>query len=389
MTNFTQNEQRMNESIDNFTQTEYLVTFLTFIYSFIATQFFNGWGKWIQNIDNDRPSLNHILFSILCFVLLIDFWWISFPRSAGMAASLPAFFASLFSPIIFSVLAFNIFPRGRTEDANLTAYFYRRGRFMFAILALDFLAIVVLDHILIGSAWWGAETVFRLAGVTFCLAGMLFPNRQVIRLLNLVGFFVLTLHIVLFGDPPVSVEGYGLTEHLTIFLTLVYGVIASRFISGWSHILQHIRTIQFSREHLAWSFFAFALLIDFWWGSWLRESYIRQHLGYFLLSLALPILFYAQVVVLFPFREYLDKIQLHDYFELHHRWIMALFGCILLVNAITANVMEDHWLSPENVYRLIGILLVIMVLSFRSTSLRRFSLVAASLLLIVHTILEV
>ena len=138
MTNFTQNEQRMNESIDNFTQTEYLVTFLTFIYSFIATQFFNGWGKWIQNIDNDRPSLNHILFSILCFVLLIDFWWISFPRSAGMAASLPAFFASLFSPIIFSVLAFNIFPRGRTEDANLTAYFYRRGRFMFAILALDF-----------------------------------------------------------------------------------------------------------------------------------------------------------------------------------------------------------------------------------------------------------
>lgn len=378
----------MNDIIDNLSQTEYLVTFLTFIYSFIATQFFNGWGKWIQNIDRDRPGINHILFSILLFVLLIDFWWISFPRGGGMSRSLPVYFVSLISPIVFSVLAYNLFPRGKTEDVNLRAYFRRRGRFMFLILAVDFLHNIFADNLLMGAPLWGAETLFRSVGIILCMVGVLFPNPRTVFILTVAGLAILIVHIVEYGQPLTDKHGYSLTEHLTTFLALVYGVIASRFISGWSHILQHIRTIQFSREHFGWSLFAFALLIDYWWGFWLREPYITGHLGYFLLSLVLPILFYILVVVLFPFKEYLDTIHLRDYFNIHHRWIILLFACILLTNAITANVMEDHWLSLENLYRLVGFVMAVVVLVYQNATLRRAGLIAASLLLLVHTFME-
>lgn len=372
----------------DFSQTEYLTIFLTFIYSIIAAQFFVGWGKWIQNIDQERPSMNHILFSLVVFILLIDFWWISFQRGPGMTQSFRAFFLALISPLTMSVITFNLFPRGRTEDANLAAYFHRRGRFMFLVLAFDLFSNIFVDHYLIGSAIYDLESGFRLSGILYCILGATVSNQTFIRWLLLTGSLVISAHVVLFGEPPPLQEGYSFEEHLTIFVTFVYGVIASRFFSGWSHILTHIKTIQFSKEHLAWSFLAFAVLIDFWWVSWQREPFITKHLGYFLLSLTMPMMFYVLAVVLFPFKEYLDTIRLHDYFEQHSRIILLLFGGIYLLNTIVANVMEGDWRDSENIFRGISFGMAMIAVLVRIATVRWAVLLAGAVFFAVHTFFQ-
>src|SRR6185295_6660565 len=236
----------MQSVINNFSQVEYLMIFQAFIYSYIATQFFAGWGWWLQNRKREPVSLNHILFSLLIFLLLVDFWWISFERGPGMTSSMNAFFVSLITPLTMSVLAFNLFPRDHASDANLTAYFQRRGRFMFLLLAFDFLTNAVTDYYLENLPFDALENIFRFTGVMICVIGAISLHPLFIRILCLTGYGVLGLHIVLMGDPITMQAGYGLEEHLTLFITFIYGFIISRFFSGWSYILEHIRTIQFS-----------------------------------------------------------------------------------------------------------------------------------------------
>ena len=287
-----------------------------------------------------------------------------------------------------SVITFNIFPRGQTEDVNLAAYFHRRGRFLFLVLAFDLLSNIFADRYLMGTPIIHLETLFRSIGILYCCLGAINRNKIFIRWLALTGFVIISAHMVLFGSPPALTAGYSFEEHLTIFITFVYGVIAARFFSGWSHILQHIKTIQFSKEHLGWSILAFGILIDFWWGSWQREPYITQHLGYFLLSLTMPMMFYVLVVVLFPFKEYLDTVRLHDYFDRHKGRILLLFGGIFLLNTIIANVMEGHWSDSENIYRGISVAMAVIAYMVKVSAIRQVVLCAGCILFVVHAFFQ-
>lgn len=287
-----------------------------------------------------------------------------------------------------SVLAFNVFPRDHASDANMTAYFYRRGRFMFLVLAFDFFINTISDYYLQGRPVIDMENLFRLIGVILCVIGAVYLNPWFIRTLCITGFITLGLHIILMGDPVVMQAGYGFEEHLTLFVTFIYGFIISRFFSGWSYILEHIRSIQFSKEHFAWSLLAFVLLIDFWWGSWERESYITRHEGIFFLSLLLPVIQYGLALVLFPFRQYSEHIQLKEYFHRNQKIILAMFGGMLFVNGVLAVSMEGTWSGQENIFRMLGIGFTIIALIMKDAWAQRVVLVLGWVLYLLHAVLD-
>ncbi|HRI80759.1 MAG TPA: hypothetical protein PLR06_14610, partial [Cyclobacteriaceae bacterium] len=167
-----------------------------------------------------------------------------------------------------------------------------------------------------------------------------------------------------------------------------YGFIFSRLFSGWSYILELIRSIQFSKEHFAWSLLAFVLLIDFWWGSWERESYITRHEGIFFLSLLLPVIQYGLALVLFPFRQYSEHIQLKEYFHRNQKIILAMFGGMLFVNGVLAVSMEGTWSGQENIFRMLGIGFTIIALIMKDAWAQRVVLVLGWVLYLLHAVLD-
>jgi NADH:ubiquinone oxidoreductase subunit H len=59
--------------LNSFSKAEYLMVFVAFVYSYIATLYFGGWARWLQDRREVSVSTNHVVFSVLVFLVMIDF----------------------------------------------------------------------------------------------------------------------------------------------------------------------------------------------------------------------------------------------------------------------------------------------------------------------------
>src|SRR5690242_1783648 len=94
-------------------------------------------------------------------------------------------------------------------------------------------------------------------------------------------------------------ESFSEVEYLSIFTAFIFGYVATRFFSGWSAMINFRHAIKFSKEHLAWTLLTFGLLIDVWWGSWIKGNLITRQTTYYV-SLLSPIIFYLLSILLLP-----------------------------------------------------------------------------------------
>lgn len=184
------------------------------------------------------------------------------------------------------------------------------------------------------------------------------------------------------------IRDFSMTEYLTVFIAFIYGFIASRFFSGWGAMIMRFDRITFSKEHLAWTFLAFVLLIDMWTGSWLREGYISTNINYFILSLALPLTFYMLGTLMFPVIRKEEDTDLRVFYLTHKKIIFLFFGIILLVNGITALSMEQELLHIENLFRLIAIILTFSAVTTKQVFVERAILVISSSVMILHVMVQ-
>jgi FtsH-binding integral membrane protein len=129
--------------------------------------------------------------------------------------------------------------------------------------------------------------------------------------------------------------------------------------------------------------------MDFWVGSWKRESFISLNISYFLLSLTLPMIFYAVVAVSFPNIRMDEKIDLREFYQSHKKIIYGLMACGLLFNGVIANVMEeDSLLNQDNIFRLTAIVLALLVAFSHKQIMERIVLVVGWIVLLIHLTLE-
>ena len=147
-------------------------------------------------------------------------------------------------------------------------------------------------------------------------------------------------------------------------------------------------TLTFSKDHFGWSLLAFGLLLDFWTGSWPREKFITININYFILSLLVPIAFFALTAVLFPLIKNNDNNDLKVFYLSHKKIIFLLFGITMLANAVTANLMEQKLMDLENLFRVIALLLTAFAFYTKRTNIERIVLVFGFVTFIVHMIVE-
>jgi hypothetical protein len=258
---------------------------------------------------------------------------------------------------------------------------------MYLILIGLFIAFLINDYFFKPSF----ISNFYLNGVAILISIVGYFSRSIFvhRAILVIGCGMLVFHII--NQPVIwkdNIEGFSMTEYLTIFIAFVYGSVVSRFFSGWGTMISKFDQITFSKEHLAWTLLIFVLLLDFWTGSWPREKFITININYFLLTLFAPIAFFALTAVLFPTVRNGQSIDLRLFFLSNKKIMFLLFGVTMFANAVTANMMEENLMGFENLFRLISIAFAIVAFRTVRINVERFVLIFGWCMMIAHAAME-
>ncbi len=376
-----------------FSQAEYLTTFTTFIYGYVATRFLSGWSSMITHRRSIAFSKEHLLWTILSFVLLIDIWWTSWRKTATVADDNLLFYSTLVTPFIFYFLSHFLFPDlNHLLGNNLKTYLTPAFRKIMVTMALLLLSFLLNDWIF--NYRLRQNTIFISVGVLLTTAILVYPAALLLRrAILLVSFSLLAAHLYFllgFRPPYYEVDGFSFVEYITVFITFIYGFVVWRFLEGWGAILDNFKKLNIGYDYLPWTVVGFLLMLDIWWSSWAREAYLSTSILHFFLSLLVPILFYFFSSVIFPI-ELLHRgyRKLNFYYFRNKKVICILLGLILLSNGALINAMQESvfW-SFENLFRLLGVALAVSGMISPKLFVHRIILVLGLITIMVHALTE-
>jgi hypothetical protein len=373
--------------ITGFTLEEYLTVFNAFIMGNVTSIFFSNWSLWIQNRSKIIFYPRHTLFSILVFVLTVDYWWTTYLRVHLTTAREYLFFLSLADLVIFYILSIDLFPKVDQGPVNLKDYFRRKERMLYTLFGINFLVGIVVSLITGENSLLEPESYFRMIAFLLCLSAVLTNRIWIYNFLLGTGILLLIGHIAWEGDPPSysSTSGFSFAEYLTVYLSFFYGFVAYLFLTGWAFIFQHIQKIRSGREYFAWTLLGFALLIDAWWGDWTEEPYLAKHMGYFLLALPTPVIFYMLATSMFPLIRTNEDLDLADHFRMNEHMIYLLFGLLFISNLILGIFQKGLlWTDRENYFRAAAIVMSVTAYASHSVTLHRIILVVAWITFGIH-----
>jgi hypothetical protein len=370
---------------DSFSIVEYLSIFTAFIYGFVATRIFSGWGAMINFRHHVRFSKEHLIWTFFTFGLLINIWWGSWIKGNFIDNNTLIYFVSLLPTFSFYFISVFLFPPLNDEKfLDLEKYFQGIRKNNYILFILLFLSLEIGRHFFKNEVF--IDFYFNLLAIAMATLGF-FSKSKILHYIIIFTASILLLVHMSFNKPIDAsiaiIKGFSFTEYLTIFIAFIYGSIASRFFSGWGVIILKYDRITYSKEHLVWTILMFGLLLDFWVSTWERINYISLDFMFFVFSLSVPIAFYALTAVLFPVIKNNDKIDLVDFYLSHRKIIFILFGVTILTNAITANVIEHDLMHIRNIFRLIALLLTLVIYFTRKRWVERGILTLGCLLFFV------
>jgi len=82
------------------------------------------------------------------------------------------------------------------------------------------------------------------------------------------------------------------SDHLLVFLSLIFACIVVEFLSKLNVIINSIKSGSIYLPYLLWVLITFVLVIQIWWGIYFARYNIGKNIGYFFFFLFVPILLY-------------------------------------------------------------------------------------------------
>jgi len=348
---------------DSFSFVEYLSVFTAFIFGYVATRFFSGWGAMINFRHHVKFSIEHLVWTFFTFGLLINIWWGSWIKTNFIDQNSLIYYVSLLPTLILYLISVILFPP-LSDDRflDLEKYFNRIRKRNYLLFIILFIFLESGRHIFKKDIF--VDFYFNMSAIGLAILGYFSKSVRIHYTILIIAIATLVLHKSLHEPTEQSIiviKGFSFKEYLTIFIAFIYGSIASRFFNGWGVMILKYDRITYSREHLVWTLLMFGLLLDFWVSTWDRTNYISLDYKYFLLSLSVPIAFYALTAVLFPVIKNAEKIELIDFYLSHKKIIFLLFGLTILCNSISANLIEHDIFHIRNIFRVVALLLTTLI----------------------------
>jgi hypothetical protein len=383
----------MEEPVSLFSPAEYLTTFTTFIYGYVATQFLSGWSSMITHRKAITFSKEHIGWTIFTFILFMDIWWTSWRKTEIIASGNLIFYSSLATPFVFYFLSHLLFPDlDALPGNNLRTYLTPVTRKVMVTFIFLLLSFFVSD--IIFPNYLPLNEIIIAVGVALAAVLIIFPEAIYLRrIFQWAAGGLLFIHLfalLKFPQPYTQINGFSFEEYLTVFLTFIYGFVTWRFLEGWGLVITNYRKLTLGYDFIPWTIMAFLLMLDMWWGTWAREDYLPKNIIYFFVSLIVPILFYFMSAVIFPL-ELLKRgyVRLHQYYYRNRKAICLFFGLILLTNAFVSYAIEEKtFFSSENLFRFLGITLAMAGIISSRIIYHRIILFLGTAIIIIHAITE-
>jgi hypothetical protein len=268
----------------------------------------------------------------------------------------------------------------------MSIYFKRKERLIYVLLGVNFLLNVLISVSIGEITLFSWENLFRLIAFSLCVVAAIAHEKNVSLAFLIIGGFLMGLHVFYQGQAPVdtSSSGFSFVDYITVFSAFIYGYVATMFLTGWAFMIQHIRKIHYGKEYFAWTVLVFGLLIEVWWVSWKREPFVASHLGFFLMSLSAPLIYYMLTTILFPIMRNATEDDLTDYFRRNEKVFYGLFGILFIVSFILANTMEEQHTWVTNYFRLGAIGLAIWAYYSNSVLVHRLILGISWVVFIIH-----
>jgi hypothetical protein len=182
--------------INGFSFGEYTSVFITFIYGFIVAKFLDGWGYFVVNKKALRIHFFYILWTILIFGLLIDFWWGLWDRNELVSRNFLHFFISLFVPFGFYIIVSLLFPEKGTAKVEVVEIFERNSTLIYASFISIFLMDFITSQLLEVNVLFGIENLFRLIAIFLAVLGIFIKKRSMDLVVLGASWSLLILHNV-------------------------------------------------------------------------------------------------------------------------------------------------------------------------------------------------
>ncbi len=346
------------EEIKGFSKAEYLMTLQSIIMGFIVSEYFEGIGHYLKRYKHYTRPLHFLLFAFLSLAILLIFWWNTWNRSEDITLSIGDYLQIFPYTLIFYLITILLFGDSNTRSGNLLFTYFKNSTKLYALLGFYFLYDLVVSV--------SGLTTFQYAGLVLSVVGIISGSQIVHLLILIVGVLCVFTYVGvdffwgLVGRNDMELTGYSKVEHLTIFLSFLYGYVVARFFIGWARIVRKWGEIRFSLIHLLWTLLVFFLLIDIWWGSWDIQVHFTDHLLNFLVVMITPFFLYLISLFMFPTtRE--AVIDYRQYFRKQKQFVFPIFG-LLLISSLFISVYFGNFdvEFSQNMLRISGAVLALI-----------------------------
>lgn len=364
------------DEIYGFSKIEYLVTFHSIIFGYIASVFLDGWGYLLRRRKLVKMDRYLLTFTYVIFILMLIHWWHLYDRAESIGQNLGNFLTVLPYSLLFYFIGTISFARMDSSDYKRLSNVYFDNRLklygcLLLFISYDFAVTIHLENHL-----------FQVLGLLLCAGALATPDRRVHQLLltlSMISVVVIIFRNLLNPNHHFIYDAskYSKVEHLTIFISMIYGYVITVFFVGWSKMLK-TRKNDLSLTQFLWSVFAFFFLIDIWWGSWSRNSHVASSMLHFLLSVGTPLLIFVICILLFPGKE--ERRDYLSHFLENKSKIFSAFALLFLTQIILSFFFleDDQW---ENYMRLVGIVLALISARIINVTYHRILVSVAFLLL--------
>lgn len=180
----------------SFTQNEYLSIFIGIICGYVATVFFLGWGRLIRNFSFKQIEIPHLLWTILAFLILIDYWWSSWNKMDFVNQNLGFFLLSIFPLCLYYFLAISLFSVLSKEKSETQIHFKLASPTIFILFACV-LSTNAFSSIVFGETVpTDSKNIFRVMGAIFALIAAYKNTRLIQNMVLGVGWILYIAHLI-------------------------------------------------------------------------------------------------------------------------------------------------------------------------------------------------
>lgn len=193
---------KMPELIEGFSQIEYLLIFNAIVFGAIASEYFSGWGGMLRSRDRLVFSPLQFIWSVFAFMLLVQNWFGTWPRSKYINDSVVYFYFSLIPMLLFYLISVVLFPQMKIGDqVDFRKHYAKNSRILFIIFGSYLVFTIVGSFVYLdkdkGDIF--TQNLIRVVGIVLCVLSAVFDKKTWIHyiflVLNFVGLILFILSI--------------------------------------------------------------------------------------------------------------------------------------------------------------------------------------------------